>query len=58
MSKTCRFEFDAIEDVFNFLPSQDDRELLFLFGSDEFEACPVPFQGDCEEKFDAAERNG
>jgi hypothetical protein len=52
------FELDMIEYVFDFLPAQDNRELFFLFRSDEFKTCPVSFQGDCEEMFDATERDG
>jgi len=47
-----------IEDGFDFLPAQDDRQFLFLFRPDKFKTCPFSFKSECVEMFNIAKRYG
>lgn len=46
-----------VQDVPDFVPTQNHRQGFLFFGSDEFEGGPFAFEGVGEEEFDAAQRN-
>lgn len=42
----------------DFVFAKDHRQRFLFFGSDEFEGCPILFQGHGVEEFDATESDG
>ena len=51
------FKLNSVENIFDFLSAENNREFFLLFRSDKFKICPFSFEGQCKKLLDATKSN-